>query len=190
VEAPRQAEITRWLVEWTGGDRAALDRLMPYVYSELCRIASRQMRAEHARSPLQTTALVHEAYLRLIDQDSIAWQNRAHFFSICAKVIRQILVDQARAKLRLKRGAGGIHVCLEPAVAAGCVDLEHVLAVSNALDKLGKLDERKSLVIELRFFGGLDVEETAEVLKVSANTVIRDWRLAKAWLQKELESGA
>src|SRR6266508_1121476 len=164
--------VTDWLIAWSDGDEAALDQLIPLVHEELRRLAKGYMRRERgqrAARTLQTTALVNEAYLRLIDARRVQWQNRAHFFAIAARLMRRILVDYARAQNYAKRGGGLDQVSLD-----------------DALEALSRVDERKGRVVELRFFGGLSVEETAEVLKVSPDTVMRDWRLAKAWLLREL----
>lgn len=183
----REIEITALLHEWRRGDPTALERLTPAIYSELRRLAARQMRLERTGHSLQPTALVHEAYLRL-GSATADWQDRAHFFAIAASIMRQILVDHARSKRRLKRG-GGAHAVEMPEIADGregnIVDL---LAIDAALRDLGQVDARKVRVVELRFFAGLSVEETAMVLEVSPNTVIRDWAVAKAWLGKRLGS--
>src|SRR5881397_567959 len=169
-------EVTQLLLAWNDGDQTALDRLIPPVHAELRRIARRYMRNERAGHTLQTTALIHEAYLRLIDAAQVRWQNRAHFFAIAARLMRQILVDFARERGYQKRGGGARKVSLD----------EAVLAVNEALSALDGIDARKSQVVELRFFGGLSVEETAEALKVSPETVRRDWRLARSWLLRRL----
>ena len=179
--------ITDLLLAWNDGDADALERLIPLVEAELHRLAHRHMAGEAAGHPLQTTALVNEAYVRLIDGSRIRWQNRAHFFAVSARLMRRILVDLARARHRQKRGADAIWISLtdapevsDPPAAAD------VIALDDALTALTAFDARKSRVVELRFFGGLSVEETAEALQVSAITVMRDWSLARAWLAREI----
>lgn len=179
-------EITELLQAWRQGDENALEKLTPQVYRELHRAAKVCMRAEQVGHSLQTTALINELYLRLTDLKEIDWQNRAHFFALCARQMRRILTDQARARLSHKRGRGAQQVPLEVAPVVSTLSQPEVLAVDEALNALAKVDSRKSQVVELRFFGGLSVEETAEVLKVSPDTVVRDWKLAKAWLLREL----
>jgi len=181
-------EVSALLRAWTGGDKTALARLTPVVYRELRRIARSQRNREWANQTLQTTALIHEAYLRLVDAQQVHWQNRAHFFAISAKLMRRILVDYARRR-NLKRGAGIHHVPLEQADLSAATDPD-LVALDEALDALEQFDHRKAQVVELRFFGGLSVEEVAEVLKVSPITVIRDWNHARAWLYSELAKGA
>lgn len=180
-------EITQLLLAWTEGDAHALDRLMPLVQGELHRLAHRYMSAERPGHPLQTTALINEAYLRLIDSSRVRWQNRSHFFAVSAQLMRRILVDFARARDKLKRGGDTVQVSLEEAMLVSRESSPDLLALDDALTALAAFDERKSKVIELRFFGGLSVEETADVLKVSPVTVMRDWGLAKTWLLRELE---
>ncbi|MEO6238191.1 MAG: sigma-70 family RNA polymerase sigma factor [Vicinamibacterales bacterium] len=180
-------EITQLLLAWNEGDAHALDRLMPLVQGELHRLAHRYMSAERPGHPLQTTALINEAYLRLIDSSRVRWQNRSHFFAVSAQLMRRILVDFARARDKLKRGGDTVHVSLDEAMLVSRESSTDLIALDDALTALAALDERKSKVIELRFFGGLSVEETADVLKVSPVTVMRDWGLAKAWLLRELE---
>jgi RNA polymerase sigma-70 factor, ECF subfamily len=182
-------EITKLLLAWSEGEQTALEQLMPLVYKELHRLAKRYLRREHANHSLQTTALVNEAYLRLIDADQIRWQNRAHFFAISARLMRQILVDFARASGYQKRGGGARPVPLDEALVIGEQQDEDLVALDEALHDLAKIDARKSEVVELRFFGGLSIEESAEVLKVSPETVRRDWRLAKSWLRRRLSEG-
>ena len=178
--------ITELLVGYGRGDKDALDQLMPIVYDELRRQAARYLRREHAGNTLQTTALIHEAYVRLVDQRNVQWQNRAHFFGIAAQMMRRILVDHARAKKRAKRGGSDVRVSLGDAtVAVKGQDLD-VVALDEALERLAQIDEQQSRVVELRFFSGLTVEETAEVLHISTATVKRDWNMAKAWLHREL----
>jgi RNA polymerase sigma-70 factor, ECF subfamily len=179
-------EITDLLRAWAGGDKSALDRLAPVVYAELRRIAKNYMRREHPGQTLQTTALVHEAYLRLIDVTNVDWQDRAHFFAVSATMMRRILVDAARARTSAKRGSHAPRVNLDEIPQISFERAHELIAIDDALDVLVKLDPRKVQVIELRFFGGLSVEETAEVLKISPQSVMRDWRLAKAFLLREI----
>jgi RNA polymerase sigma factor (TIGR02999 family) len=181
-------EVTQLLVDWSNGNQAALEKLTPLVYAELHRLAHRYMGREDAGHTLQTTALVHEAYIRLIDQRSMRWQNRAHFFAIAAQLMRRILVDYARSRGCAKRGGGTERISLE-AEAGEVVSHElgaDLVSLDDALISLAEIDPRRSRVVELRFFGGLNVEETAEVLKVSSDTVMRDWNLARAWLYREM----
>jgi len=184
--------ITQLLVSWSSGDPAALEALTPLVHEELRRLAARHMAGERPGHVLQPTALVNEAYLRLIDWKDVRWQNRAHFFGVAAQIMRRILVDAARTRDRAKRGRGQVHVTLSEAAdvpasqSAGHVDL---VALDDALQTLERLDPRQSRVIELRFFGGLSLEEAAHVLDVSVGTVRRDWSLAQAWLFRELNGG-
>ena len=167
-------------------DKESLDKLMPAIYDELRRQAAHYLRQERPGHTLQTTALIHEAYVRLVDQRNVQWQNRAHFFGIAAQMMRRILVDHARTKKRAKRGGSDIKVSLDDAaVAVKGQDLD-VVAVDEALSRLAKIDEQQSRVVELRFFSGLTVEETAEVMGISPATVKRDWSMAKAWLHREL----
>ena len=184
--APRTLEITGLLRAWTGGDGGALERLTSLVYSELHRRAHRYMAGEPPGHILQTTALVNEVYLRLVDLRDFTWQDRIHFFAICAKLMRQILTDMARARQFQKRGPGAIHISLEEASLASEDAPVDLLALDQALNALARIDARKGRVVELRFFGGLSVEETAEVLQVSPETVMRDWKFAKACLHAEL----
>jgi RNA polymerase sigma factor (TIGR02999 family) len=183
---PSPKEITRLLVAWSNGDQEAFDKLVPLVYDELHQRARRYLRKEQRGHVLQTTALVHEAYLRLIDARSLSWQNRAHFFAIAARLMRRILVDYARSRHYVRRGGEARHVPLEEASMFSHEKGPDLVALDDALQALATIDRRKSDVIELRFFGGLSVDETAEVLKVSADTVMRDWRLARSWLLHEL----
>lgn len=183
-------EITRLLIEWSDGNRAALDELYPLVYGELRRLARRHMRRERAGHTLQTTALVHEAYLRLVDQRGVRWQNRAHFFALAARVIRRVLIDHARRNHYAKRGGGARRVALEEAAELSTAKAAELLALDEALDALVALDPRRAEVVELRYFGGLSNEEIGEVLQVHPNTVVRDWKMARAWLYKELSGGA
>jgi RNA polymerase sigma factor (TIGR02999 family) len=179
-------QVTQWLIAWSSGDQTALDKLMPLVYDELHRLAHHYMSRERPGHTLQTTALVNEAYLRLIDQKSVSWQNRAHFFAVAAQVMRQILVDYARRRQVLKRGGQAVKVSLDEAAIVSQERGADLVALDDALTSLAAIDPRKSQIVELRFFGGLSVEETAEVLKVSPRTVMRQWSLAQAWLYREL----
>ena len=183
---PSPNEVTQLLVAWSNGDRAARDEIMPLVYDELRRLAHRYMDRERRDHTLQTSALVNEAYLRLIDQKDVHWQNRAHFFGIAAQMMRRILVDYARKRGFAKRGGDDKPVSLEEAMIVSPERAANVVALDDALEILGEIDPRKSQIVELRFFGGLSVEETAEVLSVSPATVSRDWTLAKAWLRREM----
>src|SRR4026207_170638 len=181
-----ETNITELLVGYGRGDKGALDQLMPIVYDELRRQAARYLRREQAGHTLQTTALIHEAYVRLVDQRNVQWQNRAHFFGIAAQMMRRILVDHARTKKRVKRGGSDVKVSLADAtVAVKGQDLD-VVALDEALNRLAEIDQQQSKVVELRFFSGLTVEETAEVMGISPATVKRDWSMAKAWLHREL----
>ena len=177
--------MSRLLLAWSDGDRSALDKLTPMVYDELHRLARRYMKRERPGHSLQTTALVNEAYMRLVDYKRMQWQNRAHFFAVSAQLMRRILVEHAR-RHNLKRGGGVQHVSLEEAAFVGGARSGDLVALDDAMKALGRLDPRKVHVVEMRFFGGLSLEETAEVLKVSPVTVRRDWRTAKAWLYREL----
>ena len=179
-------EITQLLQAWRQGDERALDKLTPQVYRELHRAARRCMSQERDGHTLQTTALINELYLRLSDLKPIDWQNRAHFFALCARQMRRILTDQARARQSHKRRDGARALSLDDALVISPEPSADLVAVDDALNQLAKVDDRKSQVVTMRFFGGLSVEETAEVLKVSPETVARDWRLAKAWLMREL----
>lgn len=183
-------EVTGLLQAWACGDEGALERLMPLVYDELHRLAHRYMAAEHPGQTLQTTALVHEVYLRLVDVNNVNWQNRAHFYGLCARLMRRILIDFARSRNYQKRGGQIPHIELEEAATVPAVVGSELLAVDEALKQLAVVDARKSEVVELRFFGGLTVEETATALRMSKETVMRDWKLAKAWLLRELSREA
>ncbi|MGH9937304.1 MAG: sigma-70 family RNA polymerase sigma factor [Blastocatellia bacterium] len=189
MTTPSSQEVTQLLVAWSNGAEAALEQLMPLVYRELHRLASRHLGRERAGHTLQTTALVHEAYLRLVDQKEANWQSRAHFFAVAAQMMRRILVDHARARRFAKRGAGARRVSLDEAMVVSDERAADVVALDEALNALAEFDERKSRMVELRFFGGLSIEETAEVLGVSPGTVMRDWTLTKAWLQREINRG-
>jgi RNA polymerase sigma factor (TIGR02999 family) len=179
---PSPQDVTQWLIAWSQGDQAALDRLMPLVYDELHRMAKRHMARQQPGHTLQTTALIHEAYLRLVGQPAKQWQNRAHFFAVAAQAMRHVLVDYARSRGYQKRGGGARAVSLDEAAIVSHERAAELIALDEALTDLAALHPRQSQVVELRFFGGLSVEETAEVLKVSPDTVMRDWRMAKAWL--------
>jgi RNA polymerase sigma-70 factor (ECF subfamily) len=184
-----EPDVTELLLEWRRGDRAALDRLTPLVYDELRRIAHRYMRNERGGHTLETTALVNEAYLRLASQQRVEWQDRAHFFAVTAQVMRHVLIDYARRRHYAKRGgAEARQVPLEEAHAMSHERAAELVALDEALDKLAQLDPRKARVVELRYFGGLSLEETADLLEVSVMTVRRDWRAARAWLYKEVMS--
>jgi RNA polymerase sigma factor (TIGR02999 family) len=179
-------QITRLLVDWRNGDQAALEQLVPLVHDELRRVARRHMAHERAGHTLQATALVNEAYLRLIDIRQVNWQDRAHFFAMSSRLMRRILVDFARSKGYQKRGGGAQKVSLDEALIVSEDARHDLVAIDDALNALAGIDSRKAQVVEMRFFGGLSVEETAEALKVSVDTVMRDWKLAKAWLLREL----
>jgi RNA polymerase sigma-70 factor (ECF subfamily) len=187
-QKPPIGEVSGLLQAWGDGDRAALDRLTPIVYEELRRLASHYMRGERPGNSLQATALVNEAYMRLVDYKGMQWQNRAHFFAVSAQLMRRILVEHAR-RHNLKRGGGVPHVSLDETAIVGGDRAADLVALDDALDALARFDPRKVQVVEMRFFGGLSVEETAEVLKVSSVTVMRDWSTAKAWLYRELTGG-
>jgi len=187
VTGPSSRDVTGLLRAWGNGDRGALERLTPIVYEELRRLARRYLRGERAGHSLQATALVNEAYVRLVDYKRMQWQNRAHFFAVSAQLMRRILVDHAR-RHNLKRGGAVQHVSLEDAAEVGQGRPTDLVALDDAMNALGRFDARKVQVVEMRFFGGLSVEETAEVLKVSPVTVMRDWNTAKAWLHRELTS--
>ena len=183
---PSTHEITQLLAAWNDGDQLALEQLAPLVHMELHRIARRHMARERAGHILQTTALVNEAYMRLIDWKGVHWRNRAHFFGLAAQLMRHILVDFARAQKREKRGGGGTEVSLSEAETVDSGRSADLVALDDALRTLEKLDARQARVVELRFFGGLNHEETAEALRVSVGTVKRDWSMAEAWLYQEL----
>jgi len=187
---PSAQEVTQLLVDWRNGNQAALDQLMPLVYDELRRLAKRYMNRENPGHTLQTTALVNEAYLRLIDQGNVEWQNRAHFFAIAAQIMRHLLVDHARSQHFAKRGGGAHQVSLDEALVVTEGREADLLALDEALDRLAAFDRRKSQIVELRYFGGLSTEETAEVLGVSEITIKREWLKAKAWLYRELSQSS
>ena len=181
-------DVTQLLVSWSRGDQAALEQLMPLVYGELRRIASSHLRRERSHHTLQSTALVHEAFLRLVNQRDVQWSSRAHFFAIAAQMIRRILVDYARSQHAEKRGSGAVKLTLDEAMAVPLesgVDLD-LLALNGALDELSRLDARQSRIVELRFFAGLSIEETAEVMKLSPASIKREWNTARAWLFREM----
>jgi len=184
-EAPAVDDISALLRAWSGGDQSALQRLTPIVYDQLHRLARRYLKRERPGHSHQATALVNEAYLRLVDQERMQWHNRAQFFAVSAQLMRRILVDHAR-RHNLKRGGGVQHVSLEEAAVVGGDQGSDLVALDDAMNALARLDPRKVQVVEMRFFGGLSVEETAEVLKVSPVTVMRDWSTARAWLYREL----
>jgi RNA polymerase sigma factor (TIGR02999 family) len=186
MQDTESSETTQLLRAWAGGDDAALQQLTPRVYNELRRIAGRCMQNERPGRTIQTTALVHEAYLKLIDVSNVDWQHRAHFFAISAQVMRRILLDRARRRVAVKRGGAMPKVNLNELEQVGSAHDRELVALDDALNALAQLDARKARIVELRFFGGLSVEETAEVEKVSPDTVMRDWRLARAWLLAEL----
>jgi RNA polymerase sigma factor (TIGR02999 family) len=181
-------DFTELLVAWGKGEEGAMDRLMPLVYQELRRTARRQLRGERPGQGPQTTSLVHEAYMRLLDSSRVRWQNRSHFYAVSAQLMRRILVDFARARRAQKRGGDAVRVPIDEALDAVPDRSADVIALDDALEALAQFDPRKVQVVELRFFGGLSVEETAEVLSVSPDTVMRDWKLAKAWLLRELRA--
>jgi RNA polymerase sigma factor (TIGR02999 family) len=183
---PAPSEITGLLIAWSDGDRAALERLLPLIERELHRIARQYMRRENPGHTLQTTALVNEAYFRLVDQKSVRWQNRAHFFAIAAQIMRRILLNYARDRHRAKRGGRAVQVSLSEVAVIGEEKSAELIALDEALVRLAEFDPRKAHVVELRHFGGLTAAEAAEVLNVSVVTVERDWRAAKAWLAREV----
>jgi RNA polymerase sigma factor (TIGR02999 family) len=183
-------EITERLIAWGAGDRAALDQLLPVVYQELRRMAGNYLRQENPGHTLQPTALVHEAWLRLIDQARVDWRNRAQFFGVAAQMMRRILVDHAKAKHREKRGGDAVKLSLDDVINLSGERAADLLALDDALDELTRVDERKSRVVELRYFGGFTIEEIAQILEVSPETVMRDWKLAKAWLYQQIRQEA
>jgi RNA polymerase sigma-70 factor (ECF subfamily) len=188
MSASSSHQVTHLLRAWCAGQETALDELMPLVYEELHRAARRYMSLENSGNTLQTTALINEVYLRLVDFPEITWQGRAHFFAVCAKLMRRILIDMARSRRAQKRGGGAEDLEFDETLFAPEEISSELLALDEAMKRLALVDERKSQVVELRFFGGLSVEESAEVLKVSRETVKRDWRLAKVWLFRELST--
>ena len=179
-------EVTQLLIEWSNGDKAALDKLTPLIYDELRRLAHHYMSREHPGHTLQTTAVVNEAYLRLVNRKRVHWQNRAHFFAIAAQLMRSILVDHARSHAYAKRGGGAQKMALDEAMIISQERAAEVVALDEALDQLAEIDPRQSRIVEMRFFGGLTIEETAEVLSLSPATIKREWSTAKAWLYHEL----
>jgi RNA polymerase sigma-70 factor, ECF subfamily len=189
MTAASAPDVTKLLRDWTGGDRSALDRLMPVVYEELRRTAASYMHRERTGHTLQATALINEAYLRVIDLTRIQWRDRTHFFALCAHMMRRILVDHARSRNYVKRGGGAQPITLDDCMAIGESTAE-LIALDDALNALAIRDQRKARVVELRFFGGLSVDETATVLEVSPQTVLRDWSLSKTWLAREMSREA
>jgi RNA polymerase sigma-70 factor, ECF subfamily len=184
--SPPLQEVTQLLVDWGNGNQAARDQLIPLVYTELRQLARRYMRRERPGHTMQTTALIHEAYLRLVDQNQVRWENRAHFLGIAARLMRQILIEHARRRTRAKRGGGAGTISLDEVALVSQARATELLALDDAMERLAAIDPRKSRVVELRFFGGLSTKEAAEVLHTAPNTVLRDWRLAKAWLHREI----
>lgn len=187
LDESSQGEITQLLRAWGSGNEGALDKLTPVVYDELRRMARRYMRRENPDNSLQATALVHEAYLKLVNAKVAQWQDRAHFFAISARLMRRILVDSARTKDAAKRGGQAVRVELNESIDGLPMESNEMLRLDEAMQALAKFDPRKAQVVELRFFGGLSVEETAEVLKISPQSVMRDWKLARVWLAREME---
>jgi RNA polymerase sigma factor (TIGR02999 family) len=187
---PGRGELTRLLAEWSGGNQAALDELVPLVYNELRRLASNYMRGERPGHLLQTTALVNEAYLRMMGRHEVSCYTRAEFFAIAAQVMRRVLVDYARGRNRVKRGDGVASLSLDDVAIISDDRAEQVIAINSALDKLAASDPRKGKVFELRYFGGMSVEEVAEVLRVSEVTIARDWKIARLWLRREIARGS
>ena len=182
-------DVTQLLVNWSRGDQAALEQLMPLVYGELRRLAGAYLRRERSNHTLQSTALVNEAFLRMVQQHNVQWKNRAHFYGIAAQMIRRILVDYARSQHAEKRGSGAIKLELDEAMAVAQTSVEiDLLGLNDALDRLAELDERQSRVVELRFFAGLSIEETAEVLHLSPASINREWQTARAWLFREMSA--
>lgn len=182
-------EITDLLIDWSNGDQCALDALLPLVERELHRLAHHYMRRVNPGNTLQTTAVINETYIRLIDQKKVRWQNRAHFYGIAAQMMRRILLNYVRDQKRIKRGGGAVKVSLSEVAVLSNERGDELLALEEALCRLTTIDERKSRVVELRYYGGLSVEETAEVLQISKITVMRDWDMAKAWLAREIRNG-
>lgn len=186
MDEREQSHITQLLLDWSEGDKAALEQVAPLVYGELHRLAHHYMNHERAGHTLQTSALVNEAFMRLVDQRNVKWNNRAHFFGIAAQMMRRILVDHARSHLYAKRGAGAVHVSLDQVGLASNEPAAEVTALDEALSKLESIDPQQGRVVELRFFGGLTIKETAEVMKISVDMVKREWSTAKAWLYREM----
>jgi RNA polymerase sigma factor (TIGR02999 family) len=189
MELSASHDVTGLLVAWGQGDEEALQKLMPLVYEQLHSAARRYMAGERPGHTLQTTALIHETYLRLVDIRKVKWQDRAHFLAVCAQLMRRILIDFARSRSYQKRGGAAVRVDFDEALHLTPQPDANLVALDDALTRLAKVDERKSKVVELRFFGGLDVKETAEAMKISPDTVMRDWKLAKVWLLRELRRG-
>jgi RNA polymerase sigma factor (TIGR02999 family) len=187
---PPAKDVTQLLLDWSSGKREAMDELLPLVYNELRRLADRYLRRERSDHTLQATALVHEAYLKLIDQRNVQWQNRAHFFGVAAQAMRRILVDHARNHQAAKRGSGGQKISLDEGLMVTDERAAELVALDDALNELAAFDEQKGRIVELRFFGGLTIEETAEVLGIGTATVIREWRMAKAWLYQSVTGDA
>ena len=190
MDSSAPADVTQLLIAWSEGDQAAREQLMSVVYEELHRLARRYMRNESPGHTLQTSALVNEAFIRLVDQRNVHWQNRSHFFGIAAQMMRRILVDYARTRNVAKRGGGAVKLSLEEGLIVSDQRSEEVVAVHEAMEALAKIDLRQAQIVELKFFGGLSNEEAAEVLTVSPGTVARDWTMAKAWLRREITKGA
>jgi len=189
MELSGKNEVTRLLQAWSAGDESALDKLTPLIYAELRRLAHHYMVRERPGHTLQPTALVNEVYLRLVDSPGIEWQSRSHFFGICARLMRRILIDSARSRRYQKRAGNAVHISLEEATITGAEPADELIALDAALSEFADIDERASRVVELRFFGGLSVDEVANFLGVSQETVFRDWRLAKTWLLRRLSEG-
>jgi RNA polymerase sigma factor (TIGR02999 family) len=187
---PSRPDVTQLLVAWGNGDQLAREELMSVVYQELHRLAHHYMKRESPGHTLQTSALVNEAFVRLVEQRNVQWRNRAHFFGIASQMMRRILVDYARSRLYAKRGGGARMLSLDEALVVSNERSAEVVALNDALECLAEFDSRKSQIVELRFFGGLSIEETAKVLEVSPGTVMRDWTLAKAWLRREMSNDA
>lgn len=185
-----QNQVTQLLLDWGNGDKAALDKLVPVVYQELRRLAAYYMRRERPGHTLQTSALVNEAYMRLVDYSQMRWQSRAHFFAVAAQAMRRILVEHARKRHFAKRGGGAVKVSFDEAAIVSQEQAADLVALDDALTSLEAMDERKARIVELRYIGGLNIEETAEVLSISPATVQREWRAAKAWLYREINEGA
>lgn len=190
MSEPLPQNVTKLLLRWSKGDQGALESLVPLVYDELRRLARHYLKQEKQSHTLSSTALVHEAYLRLVSQKDVTWQNRAHFFGVASQMMRRILVDHARHHAYAKRGGGAMTLALDEAVCTPQRREIDLVALDDALDSLAKLDERQSRMVELRFFGGLSIEETSEVLGVSAPTVKREWASARAWLYREISRGS
>jgi RNA polymerase sigma-70 factor (ECF subfamily) len=185
-----QNQVTQLLLDWGNGDKAALDKLVPVVYQELRRLAAYYMRRERPGHTLQTSALVNEAYMRLVDYSQMRWQSRAHFFAVAAQAMRRILVEHARKRHFAKRGGGAVKVSFDEAAIVSQEQASELVALDDALTSLEAMDQRKARIVELRYIGGLNIEETAEVLAISPATVQREWRAAKAWLYREIKEGA